>query len=261
MWGGRGNIIFGQASTELIMVLGVSLFAVMFFVFIASDSLLDVQAQQSMRDARDAANGLSAAADYVFAQGPGATTSVEIRLPQGTDFSPDRTFVGRPAGASAGEPSNAININVRGTDVSASSSVPIAGTLPGSPGTHIINVTSRGTFVSIGTGIADATPSSVFVSMRKNDYVLATVALNIRSSRNVVVNITSQWGHANVSLGVSPSNFYGADVSVPVSLVFQANSSTGGTYNSKLIVDAYEAGSPALRQSFSVPITLDVRDA
>jgi|GEM_PF-1877855 len=257
MLGGQAFSNRAQVSVELIAMLGIALFGAIFFAILASDTLLDIQSQKDVRDARMAARSIADAADYVFAQGDGAMQAVSITLPPTTDFNPNRTYVGVPPSFIALSSPNTVSIGLSWTDLSANSKAPLSGSLPRTSGTHIVNVTSRGTFVSVG-GLVDCSPASVYGTMPSGGSRLLTTNLQIRSQNNVVVNITPQWPHDNPSLEVSPSFFYGALVKVPLSLKFTCQGNCSGTHTGSLVVQAYDSmlGSQAI-ETFGVPLTVE----
>ena len=155
-----------QGSLELLAVVGIAMVYILFFAIFSSNSVIDAQTQKELHDAQTSAQQLADASDYVYSQGDGASSSVQIILPPSTNFS--STYVGKPLSGSSGYSINAININAAGVNAVAYARANLTGSLPSLPGTYNVNVTSHGTFVNIGDEALSATPTGVFVSMARS---------------------------------------------------------------------------------------------
>ena len=214
--------------------------------------------QQDNRDARLAVQDLADAADFVFAQGDGAKKSVVVKLPYATIFNPAMTFIGHPQGSTPNAARNTISVYLRNSNVIATTKAPLVGTFPSKPGVHTINVTSHGTFVSIGSGLLDISPSSVFLSMNREETRSATADFYISSLDPVIVGISPNWSYDPIQLTVSPSSFYGSNVSVPVLFTFTTDNKPAGIYPASANVVATQAGSN-FSETFLIPISLEVR--
>jgi hypothetical protein len=254
-----------QASTELIIIMGGFFLVLLVFLTVSLDYLFSIRSQRDFGDALSAVQTLASEADAVYAQGDGAEKIVTIRLPSSTVFSPNVTYIGRPLNNVSGTP-NTIAISLNGTVVSATSQATVAGEFPSYSGTHNMLVASHGNYVSIGAYLASASPNSVFVSMQqdenqKRSTVMFHVNLSESSNESVRITLAWNWTNGNSSLQVSPVSFSSYGVSdVPVTLTFNSGSALG-IYTSTLNVTAarYGAdGSIGARQSFSVPLTLEV---
>jgi hypothetical protein len=246
-----------QSSVEIIVFLGVALIFVLVFIAISSNTLIDMKQQQEMSAAKQAASKLADAADYVYFQGDGASVQVQITLPQSANLSPNATYIGKPPSASPSAPSNMININVLGTDVTAYARASLSGSLPSSPGTYVLNVTSHGTFVNIGEELLSALPSSVHLTVASGETAFYYITFSSSSPSPVFVNISKSWQN-QPSLSVFPSSFSFSKGAAAVRLNFTTNESDRGLYEGYLVVNATSTTSPWLNASFTIPVSLKV---
>jgi len=254
-----------QASTEFIVIMGIFFLVLLVFSVLALDFLFSVRSQRDYGDALSTVQTLAAEADNIYSQGEGAEKIVKVVLPPTTVFSQNVTYIGRPLNSLSGK-SNTIAVNLNSTTVSATTNAQVAGEFPSYPGTHWMRVASRGNFVSIGSHLVSASPSSVFASARKGAQAPATitfkVALESSTNESVRVALSSPWNYTNAQLSISPSSFSSFGIgSVPVSLTFQAGAGAVGIYTSVLNVTAVRQasdGSVSAREAFTVPLTLEV---
>jgi uncharacterized protein (UPF0333 family) len=255
-----------QASTEFIIVMGAFMVVLLVFLALGLDFLFSVRAQRDYGDAKLAVETLAAEADAAYAEGEGAERVVTVVLPPNTVFSPNATYIGRPLNSVSGK-SNTIAISINSTTLTATTQAPIAGEFPTYAGTHRMLLESHGNFVSIGSSLVSASPSSVFLSMGKGETKSATITfiaeMSQSSNDSVRVSLASPWNYENVELNsISPSSFSSFGfASVPVILTFESQSGAVGIYTSELNVTAVrQAGnsSYSARQTFIVPLTVEV---
>lgn len=255
----------GQASTEFIILMGISFIAILVLFIMTLEYFYSVRAQRDYGDALSAVQTLAEEADNVYLQGTGAEKIVPITLPGSTVFSPTVTFIGRPLNSLAGK-SNTISINLNGTALTATTAATVVGAFPNQSGVYQMKITSHGNFVSIGAHLISADPDSVFQSMGKSSSDSATVTFSVEmtSTTNESVNVTlsTPWSYANANLSITPSSFTSFGLGdVPVSLDFATGSGAVGIYTSVLNVTAVKQsadGSVVARETFSVPVTLEV---
>jgi hypothetical protein len=249
-----------QASFEVIALLGIMLAVILFFAVFSSDLVSNLGSQKDDNDARDSVLALAQAADYVYAQGEGASELVPVTLPPSTTFGPNSTYIGKPPSAPAGAPSNTINIEVGATDVYATTHATVNGQFPSSQGKYLMNVTSRGGFVSVGTGLVSASPSSIYMLMRRNDSQSTLVTFSVLSNNTIVVaNLTPQWGFSSPALSFAPSEFSSNGFSsMQVRLNFTTSPAVAGIYTGQLNVTSWLYSDPGTRQSFQVPLTVEI---
>jgi len=249
-----------QASTELLMILGISLLCILFFAIFASSTMIDVQRQKELHDADQSVQRLAEAADYVLAQGNGASLAVSVVLPPSTNIDPQKTYVGKPSGASASISSNRININVGGNDVSAYSGALLAGSFPNASGTYNLNVTSHGTFVNIGDEMVSASPSRLHTTMFRSQTGFFYLTFTSRDSQPVFVNISTSWSGYGPSLSIYPREFVLYGGTSVVRLNFTTDIYDGGIYSGYLAVNARSTASPATQMNFTIPISVRVQE-
>jgi len=255
----------GQASTEFIVLFGIFFIFLLVFLSLTLDYFFSLRSQRDFQDAQYAVEALAAEADSVHAQGVGAQKMVKITLPGSTIFSPNVTFIGRPLNSLSGD-SNTISIALNGTTLTAQASIPVAGSFPNSSGVHFMKVTSQGNFVSIGPHLVSATPPSVFASASQSDTESTELTFRVEilgeANDSVSVTLASPWNYTNAGLNVSPSAFSSFGFAdVPVSLTFNTSANAVGIYTSTLNVTAVrqtEEGAVTARETFSVPLTLEV---
>ena len=254
-----------QASTEFIIIMGVFFIVLLVFFTLALDYFFSVRSQRDYGDALSAVQTLAAEADSVYSQGAGAEKIVTVTLPPSTTFSPNETYIGRPLNSLAGK-SNTISLSLNGTMVSATTQSTVVGTFPSYPGVTRLRITSYGNFVSIGTHLVSASPSSVFASAQQDAVKTSSISfladLSGTANDSVRVSLSSPWNYTNAQLDISPSSFstFGLS-SVPVTLTFTAGQDAVGIYTSALNVTAVRQasdGSVSAREAFSVPLTLEV---
>lgn len=254
----RVGIMPGQASVELISIMGISLLVVFVFSILAAQFFSDASSQQDYSDARSSVKALAEAAESVYAQGEGATRVVFIKLPPNTAFGSSQTYVGAPSNAPANAEEKAISISVEGTDVSAYTSMAVSGSLPPSIGAYRMKVVSRGSYVSIFPYVIDLDRYAVFVSMAQNESRQATVKVYGAVSEPVNVEVSYDWFFQEVNFTVSPVSFSTAANSTTLALLFNSSQNASGMHNSQLIINATGSAS-GISDSISIPITVDVQ--
>lgn len=251
----------GQASVELLTIMGIMLLSILFFAIFASDTLAGERQQQEIRAARSSVQQLAASADYVFSQGEGAYEFVLVALPPSVAFDPNRTYVGKPASAPSSATPDGININIYGNDIFARTRAPLAGAFPSATGTYLLKVESHGSFVGIGSELAEPGQAEAALKMKKNQQ--RYVELPIRSAFDypVLINVSAQWGHISPILSFSPSYFTLYRTSLPVRLNFTTGPADAGLYPGSMAFTASVAGSNGtMATTFSVPISVEVQD-
>ena len=249
----------GQASIELLAILGVALLAILFFAVFASDTLASENRQQEIRAVRLSVQRLAEAADLVYSQGDGAVGMVLVSLPPDVAFDPNRTYVGKPSSAPAWATPNGININIYGNDIYASTRAPLAGSFPSSTGAYLIRVESHGDFVSIGPPPAEAVQSPVMLRMKKGQQRYAELYLMSAFDSPVLINVTSQWNYVTPLFSFSPSSFVLYKAAMPLRLNVTAGAADAGIYSGRMIVRATVAGSnSSIAGTFYVPISVEI---
>ena len=118
----------GQVGIEYGAVLVLFLIILVPVLYIG---VMDIEIAGQVSQARVAVDSIADSADRVYAQGPGATTTVEVYLPAGINH----------AGFSGQEVNINLNLPTGGvTDVYSLARANITGTMPTLPGRHILVV-------------------------------------------------------------------------------------------------------------------------
>lgn len=254
-----------QASTEMIVIMGIFFIVLLVFVTYLLDYAFSIRSQRDFGDAQSAVDTLAAEADATCAQGTGAEKIVRVTLPSTALLSPNESFIGRPLNSLAGK-SNTITLSLGGAAVSAQTVCTVVGSFPNQTGVQYMKVTSYGNFVGIGSHLASTDPNEVFLSMGRSETKSATLTFSTQltesTDESVRITLSSPWNYTNAALSIAPSSFssYGL-ADVPVSLSFTANASAVGIYTSLLNVTAERQSSgnaTVARETFTVPLTLEV---
>ena len=248
----------GQASVELIVLVGVFLLVIIVFAVLSTNILFNVGTQKNINAARDSVQKLAQAADSVYSQGEGATTSVTVDIPANAALTGGKSFIGRPSGASGNASSGIINLNVGGSDEYALTTAPLSGAFPNSSGSYQLQVTSHGSYVTIGSGIIDVSPGAVFVEGSAG--VAATFPINITllSGQPVNISISSSPQYANVGLAPNETGFITSS-NTSVTLKFNSTASAAGIYDWELQLNASScAGGSCPADYITIPVSLEV---
>jgi len=257
----------GQASTELISVLGILLIVVLAFVVLSTNFVNDLNAQKNYNAGRDTVQKLAQAADSVYSQGEGASMSVPVIIPPTAVMESNKSFIGKPSNAPAGSDANTINLRVGGSDIYSFTVAPLSGAFPASPGNYKMRVTSHGNYVSVGSGLIDINVSSIFLAARSDGKARAEFGITTGSpdstTKPVYVQISYSPEHTNVGLAISPTNFITSG-GTAVSLEFTPASSAAGIYNWLIRINASECGSAGRAgcpsDFFELPVTLEINN-
>jgi hypothetical protein len=251
---------FGQASVELVVVLGITLIVILAFVILSSDFVSDLSGQRSYNDAANSVQRLAYAADSVFAQGDGASTQVKIVIPHNANLSPNASFIGKPSNAPASTASSLINIDMDGTDVFAVSKETVIGSFPNASGTFAMRVVSKGSYVAIGNYFFDVDKQSVYASMAKSEARSSPITFISTGNEAVSVALSTDWNtlYPNVPLTGLPSSFnLNPGGTNTVTLTFTSNANASGIYSTTLSVTGTSASGVA--ETFTIPMTVEVQ--
>ncbi|MBT3985279.1 hypothetical protein HOD38_01000 [archaeon] len=132
----------GQASTEMIIILGIALIVIAILVVNSQTTLFSVKDQYRENQARIAVDDIVSAAEFVYQQGLGAKTEVFVTLPS----TMSHTNV----------TSDYISITFEnGNSVVSSIDFNVTGSLPSDDGSYWIEVESRSSYVLISTNVSE----------------------------------------------------------------------------------------------------------
>jgi len=250
---------YGQAASEFIVLMGISLLIISIFLVTASQSISDIGVQKNMDEARNTVSLLAQSADSVYAQGEGASRLIYVAIPRTANM--DRSYIGRPQGDTWSTPKT-INLNVGGNagegggDIIATSSATVLGSFPAFPGSYYMRVVSKGGYVLINPALIDVSTSSVFVSMALGESRTASIKFRSIQNESITVSRVYSWGFPNVTLTVDPESIdasqFGSQFDLAISSVEGA-----GTFNSNLVLNAVGSQS-GVNESFEIPISVVV---
>jgi hypothetical protein len=230
---------------EFLIILSVTLLALLVFMSLSQSESADVGLEKERTDAYNSVRTLGAAADEVYSQGAGARKKVDIEIPAG--FVRNESFISK----------NAIKMRAAGNDYIEIKDFEVFGSFPSSSGPTQIWVESVGDRVKIGNAIIEVDRESINLIMGHDDSRTETFSVTNLINSSLLVKISADWNHENISMGMASDSFvlpsYGADVST---LSFKSSKSVyTGFYSGSLNVTAYDSLSA---QSVSVPITVEI---
>ncbi|MCX8195245.1 MAG: hypothetical protein N3G22_04035 [Candidatus Micrarchaeota archaeon] len=251
-------MVRGQLSSELVVIIGVSLLLVLIIFVLSSQAFADASLQQNYRAARDSVEKLADAAESVYLQGEGASQRVFIEIPPNANLDPNLTYIGKPANAPATLPSRTININIGGTDISSYTTMPIIGAFPQSSGRYMMKVTAHQGYVSVSRSILSLDSYSVAVRMAENERREIMLRVYAVSGHNLSVTALKNWNYVNVSLNVSPTYFTANSSGFPLYLNISSVGSASGFYSGSVILNTTLNGSA---ESLRVPVSVWIYSA
>jgi hypothetical protein len=174
-----------------------------------------------------------------------------------------KSFIGRPSGASDNASSGIINLNVGGSDEYALTTAPLSGAFPQSSGNYQLQVTSHGSYVSIGSGLIDVSPSEIFAqgSSSQDTMFEFSVTLPEGGGSPVNVSISISPSYPNAPLSLDDDSFTMAS-NRSLLLTFSPTASAAGIYNWKMQVNASSCGpgqvAPCPADYLTIPVSLEV---
>jgi len=248
----------GQASVELLSILAVALLVVFTFSVLSLNTLSDVEAQQSINDARNSVQALADAADQVYLQGSGASQVVYITIPSEAEFGENLTYIGKPANAPANSEPKLISMYLGGNDISASTKARLTGSFPLQAGSYNMKVLSQGSTVSIQPNLIEVDRAALAVTMSNDEMRTMKLRVFKAANENVSVEVYNNWGHTQVTFSTDPSSFDANVTGSNITLVFTAHGADAkGAYNSNLMLSATGQLSGA-KETVEIPISVNV---
>lgn len=250
----------GQASMELIIVLGMSLIILMVFITLSSNLLSGISVQKNFNDAYGSVQRLAYAADSVYSQGDGAWMTTMVVIPANTNMSTTATYIGKPSNAASSISSKLINMRMGGSDVFASTNEPVIGSFPTKPGTYQMRVASKGTYVTIGTYFFDIDKQSIYKSMARSESRVEYINITAVSNESVSVAYTYSFAYTNVPITATPASpiVVAPGATSSLRLNFTSTAAAAGIYSGQLNIVGTAVTSGVV-ESFSLPITIDVQ--
>jgi len=222
----------GQSSVELMIILAVSLVVLLAIISYSNESISGINKEKQHNTALDSVNGIVNAANDVFFQGVGARKKVFYEVPSGIDES------------ASGIEDQSVVLNVLESDIYAMAEVQLSGTLPTSQGGHWIWIEAKEGYVSIGTENITADKTSIYVTLEQDSNAQERITITNGGGSTATISIVQTWGHANLTLTLSETDFsLATGNNKVVDLNFSANSSASGNYSGSIKVNASFNGS------------------
>ncbi|VVB57863.1 Right handed beta helix region [Candidatus Anstonella stagnisolia] len=241
----------GQGSVEFLAILGVALVVVVVMTVAANDRLVALGKERTLTDAENSVNDLARAANNVYHRGSGSSQNVYITIPSDTNLS--KSYIAN----------HTINLNLRGTDVSARTEAQVSGKFPFSTGGTWIKVQSKGSYISVGNYYLDINRTSLYFSMQNGTSATFPLTIYNRGNRSITVNITtdaSKYSDAFL-LSLQPSSGFTipAFSSTEMDFSFFTYPSAGGIYPAFATFSATNATSgEAISEQLQLPLTIQV---
>lgn len=250
---------FGQAASEFIVLMGISLLIITIFLIIATQSTYDISSQKGIDEAKETVTLLAQSADSVYTQGEGASRLVFVSIPRTANL--NRSYIGRPQG-DASSASKTINLNVGGTaesggsDIFATTSATVFGTFLPLPGAYQMRVLSRGSYVIANPALVDLLTPSISVSMAQGETREVSIRLKSVQNESISVSLAHSWGFSNVSLSIEPKSLEASSSGSQFDININSIEGTGA-FNSNIVLNAVGAESN-ISESFDIPLSVVV---
>ncbi len=234
----------GQAATELLIILAVSIVVLIAIYSYSATSIAGLQKQQIVETAQISVQDLANAANDVYAQGVGAKKRVFYTVPTNVDQS------------KSGIEQNAFVINVLESDVYAGVNTCLLGSLPVDQGGHFIWLTAQEQCVFVGIENISLNKTSSYVTLNQNDSEEDTVTLTNNGTEAADIFLTRNWTEGDVNLSLDTYSFtLNPSQSQLVTLTYTSGPTASGTYAGNISVDAAFASGD---ENNSLPVTAEV---
>lgn len=213
-----------QTSVELLVIMAIGLVILSSLVGFASQQLRIVEEQRAVKTAESSLERLVEAANQVYAQGKGATRSVDIIWPEGIQSS--YTSIAE----------NLIQVRVFNRTLYAEAIPFLTGSLPTHAGVHPLRVRAFDGYVALGEISLSVNPASVFSPMDRNDSSTTTLTFtNAGGDVNMVFSV--DWNHSDMDLNLNKADANVASGSTTaLDVNFYSNDVATGSYSGKLWV-------------------------
>ena len=233
-----------QTSIEFLLILAVALLALLSFMVLTQSETAGVSDKKIQKDATNAVNDLTSAAQDVYAQGAGAKKQITIFVPYGYEW--NESYVD----------SQSVKMRVAGSDYVGNVGFDLYGSLPTLPGRHTLWVVSEGEKVRIGTAMVSADVDSINAVMGSNDTRSWKFTLFNTWNNDIDVAISREWDNPNVIMSLSEENIRinnGATHSIIITFTSEAGSV--GFSSGALNVTADDG---AVSESIKIPVSVEV---
>jgi len=203
----------GQTSFELVLIAAVALTVLVAFYFLMQGQVADLNKTKIENEAKDALSDISSAAKEVYSQGVGAKKKVYVTIPPGVD-STSTEVTGKN-----------IRLNVNENDYVQTEEFDMHGTLPTSPGRHLIWVVSEGNKVRVGYAMVELSKNTLLVTMGPNENMSKSFVISNIWGSPINVSLASSWSGDGTTFGLDKSN---AALTTSSNDTFTASFSTNG---------------------------------
>ncbi len=212
----------GQTSVEILVIMAVALVILSALVSFASQQLRIVEEQKTVKTAEVSLQKIVEAANQVYAQGSGATRTVDITWPEGLDTTYTRIS------------EHTIYIRTSNRTMYAEAIPVLTGALPTNAGNYSLRIRAFDGYVAIGEISLSASPSSVFAPIDRNDSSSHTITIyNVGTDVNLV--FTTDWNHSDVNISLNKADANVAKgSSTTLDVNFYSTINATGSYAGKL---------------------------
>ncbi|MFH1971900.1 MAG: Ig-like domain-containing protein [archaeon] len=132
----------GQASTEMLILIGMAVIVIGLLVVYSQTTLFSAKDQYKEEQARLAVEDITSTAEYIYQQGLGAKTRVYVTIPNNVAYT--------------NVTSNYVSITFdNGNSVVSSVDFDVTGSLPENDGSYWIEIESQGNYVYISTNVSE----------------------------------------------------------------------------------------------------------
>jgi hypothetical protein len=233
-----------QTSIEFLIILAVALVALLAFMVLTQSETVGVSDKKIQKDATNAVNDLSSAAEDVYAQGAGAKKQITIYIPYGYEW--NQSFIDKKS----------VKMHVAGNDFVGNVDFDLYGSLPSLPGRHTVWVVSEGEKVRIGTAMVSADVDSINAVMGNNDTRSWRFTLFNTWNKDITVSIAREWNNPNVSMSLSEENMViNKGGSRAIIITFNSQLDSVGFFGGHLNVSADDG---VVSESIKIPISVEV---
>ncbi len=184
-----------QTTVELLVILAIGLVVLAAFVGFITNQIVILQKTQAQKSAQATLEQLVAAINDVYVQGEGATKQVTVIWPSGIDAS-NSSITGKT-----------IRLRVYDSDLVKSAIPNITGSLPTTAETQRVTVRAFEGFVGIGDLTLLPFPSSVYLTMTRDQNSTSTIRLQSSSSATATVTPSLTWNNTLVSASTNTTPF------------------------------------------------------
>ncbi|MEM3400281.1 MAG: hypothetical protein QXP42_05610 [Candidatus Micrarchaeia archaeon] len=189
-----------QSSTELVVILAVSLLFLSAIVIFAYNNIKSLEEMMRVSKTREAVEKIADACERVYYAGLGSREIVMIEIPSGA--LPERVFIS----------GNVINIgvgsNVSYTDINTRANVPVIGILPNTSGVHAVLVEAKNGYVRVGNVSLSLYPYFIYENTPVRTYRYRNITLANYGKSRIRVDARVTASSSNLQVRCTPTYAY-----------------------------------------------------